>query len=259
MGPDELRRLAEGLLADYDARTPGRRLPEGPDLTTTEAYALQDEVACLRERRGEKVIGYKVGCTSRAIREQLGVAQPVFGRVFATGCLPSGARLARACYARLGVEGELAVRLGRDVAGAASTAECLGAIDAVFPVIELHHHVLPAAWSPGLWLVASNGMHAGFVRGDAEKRCPGPADFRHRLSIHLDGVAVETFEDSGRVPGPVRSLRWLAGRLAAFGRRLTAGQVVLTGSAMKLYPTAAVRRILVDAGPLGRSCAELEP
>jgi 2-keto-4-pentenoate hydratase len=254
--------MAERLLADYDARTPGQRLhpAPAPALALPEAYALQHEVTRLRERRGEKVIGYKVGCTSPTIREQLGGEQPIFGRLFDTGCLHSGVRLSQACYAHLAVEGELAVRLCRDVPGASvSVDECVEAVGAVFPVIELHHYVLPPAWSPGSWLLASNGLHAGFVLAEREKRCSGLPDFRHPLSIHIDGVAVEAFAESGTIPGPVQSLRWLAGRLAELGLRLREGQVVLTGSAMRLYPVSAGSRIIVDAGLLGQSCAEIGP
>jgi 2-keto-4-pentenoate hydratase len=260
MGSEELRGLARCLLADLDARTPGARLRPGRGLTTPEAYELQDEVRRLRERRGEKVIGWKVGCTSRAIREQLGVAEPVFARIFDTGCFRSGARLSQAGYANLAVEGELAVRLGRDLPGAlVSVEECLAAVEAVFPVIELHHYVLPATWSPGPWLIASNGMHAGLVLAEGEASCWGLSDLGHGLSIRINGVAVEAFAGGETMPGPVHSLRWLAGRLGDFGRGICRGQVILTGSPMKLYPVSAGSRIVVDAPPLGTSCAEVGP
>jgi 2-keto-4-pentenoate hydratase len=256
---DEIQHLAGCLLADLDARTPGVRLRPVPGLSILGAYALQDAVLRLREQRGERVLGYKVGCTSRAIQEQLGVDEPIFGRIFDTGCYRSGVRLSHRCYANLGVEGELAVRLGRDLPGAPSVEECLAAIGAVFPVIELHHYVIPGAWPSGAWLVASNGMHAGFVLAEEEKPCPDLSDLGHGLSIQINGITVEAFAESGAVPGPLRSLRWLAGRLAECGLHLSGGQVILTGSPMKLYPVAAGSRIVVDAPRLGTSCAEVGP
>ena len=66
----DLQELARRMLADYDARTPGQFFGEPLDLTAVQAYALQAEVARLREQHGEKVIGYKVGCTSRPIQVQ---------------------------------------------------------------------------------------------------------------------------------------------------------------------------------------------
>ena len=145
MGADDIRLLAVRQLADYDARTPGQLFSQPVHLTIPQAYALQTEVVRLREQRGEKVIGYKVGCTSRVIQSQLGIDQPIFGRLFATECFRSGVRLSYASYANLAIEGELAVRLARDLSSSPpSEQECLEAIDSVFPVIELHHYVLPA-------------------------------------------------------------------------------------------------------------------
>jgi 2-keto-4-pentenoate hydratase len=98
----DFRTLARRMLADYDAGTPGRCVSDRIDLTTAQAYALQAEIARIREQRGEIVIGYKIGCTSEAIRAQLGVQEPIFGRLFDTGCHPSGVHLSSARYANLG-------------------------------------------------------------------------------------------------------------------------------------------------------------
>ena len=256
----DLQELAQRMLADYDARTPGQRLGEPLDLTTVQAYALQAEIARLREQRGEKVIGYKVGCTSRPIQAQLGVKEPIFGRLFDTECQPSGVHLSAARYANLAVEGEIAVRLSRDLPSEPlSAAECREAITLVFPVIELHHHVLPGAWPPGPWLIASNGMHAGFVLAEAETRCSGLANVAHNLSIRINEVVVGSAEDDASLTCPIESLRWLAGRLAQFGLQLGKGQVILTGSPMQLYPVAPGSRIVVEAPPLGASCVEIDP
>ena len=86
MTENELRRMALCMLADYDARTPGELFSRPVDLTIPESYVLQSEIARLREQRGEKIIGYKIGCTSKAIQQQLGVGEPIFGRIFDTGC-----------------------------------------------------------------------------------------------------------------------------------------------------------------------------
>src|SRR4029077_19685987 len=113
----DLHNLAQRQLADFDARTPNRMFREAIDLTTAQAYELQDAVARLRERRGEKIIGYKVGCTSAAIQQQLGISEPIFGRLFETGCHASGGQLSCGDYANPAVEGEYAVRLARDLPG----------------------------------------------------------------------------------------------------------------------------------------------
>ena len=257
MAKDELRRMALRMLADYDARTPGELFACPVDLTIPQSYELQSAIARLREQRGEKIIGYKIGCTSKTIQEQLGVREPIFGRIFDTGCFRSGVRLSYARYANLAVEGEMAVRLSRDLAGSSPTeAECVGAIAAVFPVIELHHYVLHEAPSPGPELIASNGMHAGFVLADEAPRS-GPSDLVYSLCIRINGVRVGGYQDSGTLETASESLRWLSGRLAACGLGLREGQIILTGSPMPLFPVRAGSKIVVEASPLGKSWAEI--
>jgi 2-keto-4-pentenoate hydratase len=252
---DALQELAQRILAD-DA---GRFVGEPLTLTTAQAYAVQTEVARLREQRGERIIGYKVGCTSQPIREQLGVQEPIFGRLFDTGCHPSGVRLSATRYANPAVEGELAVRLRADLpGGAAVSAEaCREAIEAVFPVIELHHFVLPAAWPRGMWLIASGGMHAGFVRAETAARSSGLERFARTLSVRINEFMVGAVEDASSLTDAIESLRWLSGRLAQFGLQLCKGQVILTGSPMQLFPIAPDSRIVVEAPPLGASCVEI--
>jgi 2-keto-4-pentenoate hydratase len=255
---NDLQKLARGMLADFDARTPGQFLGESLDLTTADAYALQTEITRLREQRGERVIGYKVGCTSKPIQAQLGVDGPIFGRLFDTECHSTGVRLPCSRYANLAVEGELAVRLARDLPNEPDSAEdCQQAIAEVFPVIELHHYVVPDAWRPGVWLIASNGIHAGFVL--AERETPGAdmAQAARSLRIRINETVVGAVEQAASLVCPVESLRWLAGRLARFGLWLRKDQVILTGSPLNLYPVNPGSRIVVEATPLGKSYADI--
>jgi 2-keto-4-pentenoate hydratase len=256
----DLQELARRILADFDARSPGRRFVEPIDLTTVQVHALQEQVARLREERGEKIVGYKVGCTSRAIQEQLGVNEPIFGRLFDTDCHPSGSRLSAARYANLAVEGELAVRISRDLPGEPRSANAYReAIAEVFPVIELHHYVLPGAWPPGQWLIASNGMHAGFVFAETESGASDAANSARGLSIRINDVIVGNDDDAVALHDrTIESLRWLAGRLARFGLHFCKGQVILTGSSMNLFPVIPGNRIVVDAPPLGVSSVQID-
>lgn len=260
MSPDELRRIATSLLAGLDARAPGTPPCCPPELSIAEAYEIQAEVSRLREGRGERVIGYKVGCTSRAIQEQLNVKEPIFGRIFDTGSVRSGARLSHAAFANLAVEGELAVRLGRDLSEPDISADaCREAIEAAFPVIELHHHVVPADWPPAQWLVASGGMHAGFVFDEAASAVPVSSSFAERLSVRINDADLGAAHGPEALIDPVESVRWLCGRLARSGLSLRAGQTVLTGSPLNLYPAGPGSRIEVEAPPLGSSRVEIGP
>jgi 2-keto-4-pentenoate hydratase len=256
----DLPDLAWRMLADYDARTPCRLFAEPFELTTDQAYALQTEVARLREQRGEKIIGYKVGCTSRFIQKQLGVQEPIFGRIFDTGCFCSGTRLSYSRFAKLAVEGELAVRLCKDLSGpAVSEDECREAIEVVFPVIEMHHYVLHNSSSHFLQLIASGGMHAGFVLAETETHHSGPENWVSSLSIRINEDELGAIDDAASLARPIESLRWLAGRLAQFQGQLYKGQVILTGSPLPLFPVYPGSRIFVEAPPLGASRVQIDP
>ena len=260
VSPDPVRRMAIDLLADYDGKTPGRLSCQPAALTVAQAYAVQAEVGRLREQRGERIIGYKVGCTSKAIQEQLGVQEPIFGRLFDTGCFRSGACLSHASFANLAVEGELAVRLGDDLCGPdVSVQACRNSIEDVFPVIELHHYVVPADRPHWQWLITSGGMHAGFVADEKGPGRRGLGNSAHSLSIAINDVIVGAVGDTEPLLCPIGSLRWLADRLAKIGLSLRKGQVILTGSPMKLYPVAALSRVVVEAPPLGVTRVEIGP
>jgi 2-keto-4-pentenoate hydratase len=255
---DDLKQLARRMLADYDARTPGQIFAQPLDLTIFEAYALQAEIVRLREQRGEKVIGYKVGCTSAAMQQQLGLGEPIFAAIFDTGCFPDGAELSYRCFANLAVEGELAVRMGRDLpAPPVGVHDCRAAIASVFPVIELHHYVLHSLQPSLAELVASGGMHAGFVSAEVE-RDAGLGELES-LSLWLDDQRMGTVA-AGDLTGMVlQSLSWLVSKLADAGLALARGQIVLTGSLLNLYPVGPGRKVIADVPPIGRSSAVIVP
>jgi 2-keto-4-pentenoate hydratase len=254
----EIQELARRMLADHDAWTPNQVFAEPVAVTPEQAYALQAEVARLRERRGERVIGYKVGCTSPAVQRQLGICEPIFARIFDTGCFPSGVRLPYRRFANLAVEGELAVRLGQDVpASCVAGDECRAAVTSAFPVIELHHYVLRSPRPSLAELIASGGMHAGFVLAEHEAeiglREPESA------SVWIDDERVGMVAGAEVAEQAVRSVRWLADRLAGQGLTLRRGQVVLTGSLLPLYTPRPGGRVVAALPPFGRSSAEIVP
>jgi 2-keto-4-pentenoate hydratase len=246
------------MLVDYDARTPNQLFRQSLTLTIDEAYQLQGEVARQREQRGEKIIGYKVGCISTAIQQQLGISEPIFGHLFDTGCHSSGARLSCANYANLAIEGEIAVRLTQNVPATLRTDEdYLNCIDEMFPVVELHHYVLHSTEPSCQELVASNGMNAGFVLAESATRMRGSTN--PGLTISIGNGTVDSVEEASAVARPIESLRWLASRLTKIGMRLSGGQVVLTGSPMKLFPVKPGMRVVVEAESLGTSSSEFGP
>jgi len=159
--------LAARQLDDYDSHHPGMLFSEGLALDVQQGYELQNAVAALRYQRGEQLIGYKVGCTSSAIQEQLKITHRVRGLLFDTEQHESGVALSRQSFANLAIEGELAIELSREPREEDFTGHLLpGCISRIFPVIELHHHVMRGQQASAGELIANNAIHAGFVSGD---------------------------------------------------------------------------------------------
>ena len=162
----QIQRWAARQLADYDAHCPGTVFAEGVVLDLAEGYELQSAVAQLRSDRGERMIGYKVGCTSPTIRAQLGIDHCITGRLYNSEHHATGAVLSCAGFTNLAIEGELAVELSREPNEADFTSAGIPACVArVFPVIELHNRVMRGEQPSAGELIANNAIHAGFVAG----------------------------------------------------------------------------------------------
>jgi len=252
---------ASRQLADYDAHNPGSLFAEGIVLDVAQGNDVQSAVAQLRRDRGERILGYKVGCTSPKIRAQLGINHCITGRLYDTERHASGAVLSRSDYANLAIEGELAVELsGEPTESQFSGDQVPACVARVFPVVELHNHVMRGEQPNAGELAANNALHAGFVAGEGVR----PQDVCGEQ--RLDPPALAIFANDRLLDeciGPVlihtirSSLKWLTDIVRDRGDRLSAGQTVLTGSIPSLIPIGEDCRIRVEAPPFGSVEAEL--
>lgn len=236
-----IRQFARRQLADYDAHSPGAIFGERTEaLPEREAYEIQLAVAGLRRQRGESVAGYKVGCVSEAIRRQLGVEHPVFGHLYQSEIHLSPARLLARDFCELAIEGEFAARLSQDVDDAARLARVPDQyIESVTPVIELHNFLFRGPKPFAGELIANNALNAGIVisQGDPVRFSTGELAIR---------VSIGTRVDDSACVDPLESLPELVARLASFGIRPRAGDILLTGSPLPLYPVGIGDRIHVS-------------
>ena len=252
LSDEEVHRVAQRMLADFDAHRPNEIFAERNAnwLTIDEAYAVQRAVAELRQARGERRLGYKVGCVSPAIQNQLGLSQPVHGSLWDTASYQSGCHLPVARFVNLAIEGEIALRLGRDIPTNLPTRpdDLIDFIECWFPVIELHNHIFRGDKPTSQELVAGNAMHAGFIAPAAPGTPNLAALDRAEIRVEIDGVLAERESVANLAGGPLGSLRWLASALAQDGRTLRAGTLVLTGSPGQLIPIKPGCSVSVAAG-----------
>jgi 2-keto-4-pentenoate hydratase len=242
--------LAERMLRDYDNRTPGTLFADGLRLSLVEARRLQDEVAQIRQRRGEQVTGYKIGSVSPINQRRNGLPHPVWGRLWSTEQHTDGVRLEKADFANLAIEGEFAIMLGRDVnSGEASLQTIIESVERVFPVIELHNLVFRGADPKGSELIANNAIHSGVVRGDG---CVRPsASVVTDLSVQFDGKIVEQWRDIKWPNDILAAVAWLTDNLAQSGLSLRRGQMILTGALGPPLSVADISEVKVSSSQFG--------
>ena len=258
----EVGELAARQLKDYDSHQPGMLFAEGCVLDVSQGYELQNAVAKLRFQRGERLIGYKVGCTSSAIQEQLKITHRVRGFLFDTEHYESGVALSRQSFDNLAIEGELAIELSREPREEDFADHLLPpCISRIFPVIELHNHVMRGQQSSAGELIANNAIHAGFVSGGGglSSNCFSETMFDEaRLVIFRDNQLLDQCEGRLLLETIRSSLKWLWEELFRRGDRLHAGQIVLTGSVPNLFPVVDECSIRVESLPFGEVTAEVK-
>ena len=228
--------LAENFFnAFYEKAWLGGEGPPVNQISISDAYEVQDLVAQKRIGIGEEVAGFKVGCTSRAIRSQFGLNEPIYGRLFQPHIFQENVRLDWRNYVNCAIEPEMVIKIGSELTGIdLSDEKLIDAIEYVSPGIEIHNLKF---WysTPSLQeLICSGGIHAGLVIGD-EKVSPRILQFRDKVFyVYKDDKLITLAPASEIMGGPLNSLRWLVGNLTTKGKSLKSGSLVIPGSPVKL-------------------------
>ncbi len=236
MHADQVRAIVDRLEAHVRNRTPFElyRIDDRPP-TLEEAYAIQAEIVARALRSGtESIAGYKVGLTSEKMQKFCGVAEPIAGCILSSGVQSSGVTLRRSDYHRLGIESELALRIGKDLGPIEASTDareliaCIDAIAAAFEVID--DRAADYACIEASSIAAENSWNKGIVLGAAVP----PAAFGDlcgmpgRLSINGERIAEGSSSDV--LGGPLSVLAWVARFVRAAGYELRPGQWIMTGS-----------------------------
>ena len=253
---DRILAAAKVIAKARRSRAPLAALPD--DITPRDeaaGYKVQRALHDLMLPTTGALVGYKIGCTSPVMQAYLDIPHPCGGGVFEKGVHETGAKLPASDYISVGVECEIAVRLARDLSPSEEpfTAEWMGeAIEAYHPAIEIVDDRY-AKWETlgAPTLVADDFFAAGCVLGAAVPRNNAPDLLR------VTGRALINGEEAGSGTGadvlghPHNALAWLANHLAAEGRGLHAGQIVLTGSLVKTMWMKAGDHVRMELAGLG--------
>ncbi|MBV8779530.1 MAG: fumarylacetoacetate hydrolase family protein [Alphaproteobacteria bacterium] len=249
------RQKAERIAALFRARQPIDILPDElipADLD--EAYRVRAAYEALETPRRGAVAGYKIGLTTPIMQQLCGVDEPCYGAMFAGEIRESPAEVRVADFCRVGIETEIAMRLGADLPDGGGRAQVEAAVESCMAAIEVledlrHDYKRLTARA----MVAGNVWNAGCVLGVPvnDWRRLDLAAVTARLTINGREIGVGK---GGDVMGnPLNALSWLAAKLAADGRPLRRGMVVMTGSMVPIQFPQPGDRAVVEVDGLGRA------
>lgn len=222
--------LVEHILTARGGGTPAILPREKHALSLEAAYDVQDRVRQALVGRGERVIGWKAGFTSRATQQAFDTDRPVGGFLLGSGVYASGAEVPASAFVGLGVEAEVAFVMGRALAGPGVTPpQALLAVEGAVPALELID--FRYAGKPTAIDVVADGVLAKAVVLGAPLTDVTHVDLAlEGLVYEVNGAIVATNTAAEVLGSPINSLAWLANHLGARGLGLRAGDVVMSGS-----------------------------
>jgi 2-oxo-hept-3-ene-1,7-dioate hydratase len=207
-----------------------------PAATIEDSYAVQRIWRARREEAGARLVGRKIGLTSKAMQFATGITEPDYGVIFADQAYRSGDTVEHAQWSNVRVEVELAFVLkapleGHGPDGTGLTVEqVLEATEVVVPALEILDSHIQLEGRTIVDTISDNAALGAVVVGDVEV---GPHD--RNLSwigaqCLVNGEIIETGVSGGVLGHPANGVAWLAGKLAQHGDRLEAGELILAGS-----------------------------
>lgn len=229
-----------------------------PEMTVDDSYAIQREWVSRQIARGRKVIGHKIGLTSRAMQLAAQINEPDFGTLLDSMLLRDGSEVRADRFIVPRFEVELAFVLARPLRGPGVTLfDVLNATDYVVPALELIDARIEQfdresrAPRQVRDTIADNAANAGIVLGGRPRK-PNEVDWRWAGALLFkNGVIEESGLGAAVLGHPANGVAWLANKLALHGEGLDAGEIVLGGSFTRPVACAAGDTFHADYGRLG--------
>ena len=223
--------------ADRSAKPIAPLTERYPDLVLADAYAIQTINIDRRVAAGQRVIGRKVGLTSRPMQELLGVNEPDFGVLTDEMMIEDGDLIPLERLNQPRVEAELAFVMERDLAGpGVTTATALQAIAGALPAVEVVDSRV-ADWKIKLVDTVADNASSGLLVVGGRMRPVTELDLRTLgVVVSRNGEVIDTGAGAAALGNPARCVAWLANKLGSFGEGLKAGDIVLPGAVHKMVP-----------------------
>ncbi|SPF81648.1 2-oxo-hept-4-ene-1,7-dioate hydratase [Pseudoprimorskyibacter insulae] len=254
----QITQAAADLLAAEDTRSQiGLLSLRHPGMTLDDAYRIQSAQMAQNLAAGRKIIGWKIGLTSKVMQEALNIDTPDSGVIYDDMLFETGGTVPAGRFIQPRVEAEIAFVMKAPLDGDVTREDVLAATDYVVPSLEILDTRIqrqdPATGRARVITdtISDNAANAGLVLG-AERHAPDTHDLRWTGAIvRKNGEVVSTGLGAAVLDDPVMGLVWLAQRMHAYGQKIEAGQVVLSGSFIAPLECPPGTQIEADFGPFG--------
>ncbi|MDC0426575.1 hypothetical protein OAM08_01125 [Pelagibacteraceae bacterium] len=225
----QLDLLANKILKDYDDKNPGLIFKNKIKLSNKDALLVQLKVTKLRINRGEKVIGYKIGCISKETQKKMGFTRPAWGTLWQSELFNSGVQLNKKNYSNPAMEAEFGVKLNRDInPELVSFKYILDSIESIYPLIEIHNLVFNGDEPHGSELLANNALHAGVILGPESKITT--SNKTTDLKLIYDNQIIDTWTEKKWPDDILSEVEWLVKEQAKINNILKKNDLILTGA-----------------------------
>jgi 2-oxo-hept-3-ene-1,7-dioate hydratase len=222
------------------------------DATVEDSYAIQGVWRDQNLAAGRKLVGRKIGLTSRAMQQATGISEPDYGVKFDDTVYASGSGIPVAHYSNVRIEVELAFVLATPLEGPDCTLDdALAAVDYAVPALEILNSHIELEGRTIVDTIADNAAYGAMVLGDTHRR-PDEIDLRWVPGLlYKNDEIEETGVAAGVLDHPVRGVAWLANKLHQHGARLEEGEIILAGSFTRPVWVSRGDTVRCDYGPMG--------
>ncbi len=255
---EQIARAADRLHEAERSRSQIAALTLDHDMTLDDAYAVQKQWVDRKMNEGTRLLGYKIGLTSRAMQRAVHIDEPDYGVLLEDMAIANGSRVETANFTDPMIEAEFAFFLRQPLFGDSVTQEqVLEATDYCVPALELiaarSYRVDPTTgYTRKIFdTIADNAANAGVVLGDCRIR-PADVDLRWAGALlYLNDQIEETGLAGGVLGHPAEGIAWLCRRFALHGIRLQPGQLLLSGSFTRPVRVRPGDQVRADYGAFG--------
>lgn len=259
LSKDTIEQLANAL---NEAEKSGEQIPlfslQHPEITIEDAYAIQKAWVAQKIAEGRKLVGHKIGLTSRAMQVSSNIDEPDYGALLDDMFFEEGTTLPTDRFIVPRLEVELAFILGKPLSGPNCTIfDVLDATEWVIPALEIIdariHQIDPETkvTRKVFDTISDNAANAAVIMGGRPVR-PTDIDLRRVSGIlYRNGVIEESGVSAAVLNNPAKGVAWLANKLHPYGVQLEAGQVILSGSFTRPVAARKGDTFHVDYGELG--------